>query len=43
VNKVKFKEAKDENKTINGMNEQELRDYHIWELERLQEYLYSSV
>jgi len=42
VNKVKFKEAKDENKTINGMTEQELRDYHIWELERLQEYLYSS-
>jgi len=36
-----FKEAK--SKKINGMTEQELRDYHIWKFDKLEKYLLESV
>jgi tubulin polyglutamylase TTLL1 len=35
----KFAEAREENKTINGMNAEELKDYHLWDFMDLQEYL----
>lgn len=38
----KFAEARKENKTINGMNADELKDYHLWGYEDLLEYLMST-
>jgi len=36
-----FKDAKKQK--INGMTEEELRDYHIWKFEKLQNYLLETV
>lgn len=37
-----FAEVKKLNKTLNNMNEEQLRDYQMWTLERLQAYLLES-
>lgn len=39
VAKPKIDEAKKENKTINGMTAEELKDYHLWTYEELETYL----
>jgi len=38
----KFAEAREENKTINGMTADELKDYHLWDFTDLQDYLLSE-
>jgi len=38
----KFAEARTENKTINGMTADELKDYHLWGMDDLLEYLLST-
>jgi len=42
LSKEIFADAKDHNKTINGMNETELREYQMWTFEDLADYLYES-
>jgi len=42
LSKEIFADAKDHNKTINGMNEMELREYQMWTFEDLADYLYES-
>lgn len=37
-----FAEVRDQNKTLNGMTEEELRNYQMWSLERLRDYLLES-
>jgi hypothetical protein len=37
-----FAEASEKNITINGMNEEQLRDYQMWTFERLATYLYKA-
>jgi hypothetical protein len=37
-----FAEATEKNITINGMNEEQLRDYQMWTFERLADYLYKA-
>jgi len=37
-----FAEVKEQNKTLNGMTEDELRNYQMWSLERLEAYLLAS-
>lgn len=40
----KFKDINDtENKVVNGMTEQEAKDYMLWSFERLENYLLESV
>jgi len=43
VAEKKFEEAKNENKTINGMTAEQLKEYHLWTFEKLEKYLLSSV
>jgi len=42
VAETKFAEAKNENKTINGMTAAQLKDYHLWTYEELEAYLLES-
>jgi len=42
VAETKFAEAKKENKTINGMTAQELKDYHLWTYGKLEKFLLES-
>jgi len=39
VAETKFEEAERENKTINGMTAEQLKEYHLWSYERLEGYL----
>jgi len=43
VAEKKFEEARNENKTINGMTAEELEEYHLWTFEKLEKYLLDSV
>jgi len=42
LSKATFADVKKSNKTLNNMNEKQLRDYQMWTLERLEEYLLKS-
>jgi len=42
VAETKFEEAEKENKTINGMTAEQLKEYHLWTYEKLQDYLLKS-
>jgi len=42
VAEKKFAEAREQNKTINGMDADQLKDYHLWSFERLEKYLLES-
>ena len=43
VAEKKFEEARNENKTINGMTAEQLEEYHLWTFEKLEKYLLDSV